>query len=285
MGAASVTYSGAKTALVTPDDGTSISGLTRTIRYTAIEEEDIINSAAQALPRGADGKITSLAYILKDLSRNTLVAEYNTEKIVPIASISKLITAIVARKLIKPTEKISLNRQVLATYGNTAGFKVGETFTAEDLMYPLLMVSSNDAAEAFAQAYGRKDFIKAMNDFTQSIGAYRTSFKDPSGLDAQNVSTAGDLATILEWIYINDPAIIDITELKSKTLRSHVFVNPTHFLSWSNYRGGKNGYTVEANRTAAQFFLLGVSKDLYVAVILGSSERDADMIKLLEKVK
>ena len=279
------TFSEVQTAMTSTDDGTSISGFTRTIRYTALEEEDIIDSAIQALPRGVDGKITSGAYIVKDLSTNTIAEQYNADKILPIASISKLVTAIVARKLISPATHITLNREVLATYGNTASFKVGETFTAEDLLYPLLMVSSNDAAEAYAQFYGRPKFIKAMNDFVQSIGAYRTSFKDPSGLDGQNISTANDLVTILEWIRANDPGIIDITQLKSKTLRAHTFVNPTHFLSWSNYLGGKNGYTTEANRTAAQLFALGKNKNIYAVVILGSSARDPDMIKLLEKVK
>ena len=285
MHSATTTLSEVKTAFVSPDDGTSISGFSRTIRYTAFEEEDILDMAVQALPHGADGKITSLAYVVKDISRNTVAAQYNTDRILPIASITKLVTAIVARKLISPTAHITLNREVLATYGNTAGFKVGETFTADDLLYPLLMVSSNDAAEAYAQYYDRKKFIQAMNDFTQSIGAYRTSFRDPSGLDGQNVSTASDLALILEWILKNDKGIIDITELKSKTVRSHTFINPTHFLSWSNYRGGKNGYTTEANRTAAQLFALGPSKDLYEVVILGSDTRDADVLKLLEKIK
>jgi len=282
---ATTTLSEVKTAFVSPDDGTSISGFTRTIRYTALEEEDILDSAAQALPRGADGKITSLAYLVKNLTRNTVAVQYNTDTVLPIASVTKLVTAIVARKLIDPTTHITLNRDVLSTYGNTAGFRVGETFTASDMLYPLLMASSNDAAEAYAQFYGRKKFIQAMNDFTQSIGAYRTSFKDPSGLDGQNVSTTNDLATILEWIRANDPEIISVTQLKSKTIRSHTFTNPTHFLSWSNYKGGKNGYTTEANRTAVQLFAVGASKDIYAVIILGSGARDSDMIKLLEKVK
>ena len=173
---------------------------------------------------------------------------------------------------------------ILVTYGNTAQFRVGETFTAADLLYPLLMVSSNDAAEAYAQSYGRKKFIAAMNDFTQSIGAYRTSFSDPSGLSPRNVSTASDLATILGWLQKNDPEVIAVTQLKSKTLGSHTFVNPTHFLSWSNYAGGKNGFIPEANRTGASLFTMGKSKDLYAVVVLGSASRDSDEAQLLRKI-
>jgi D-alanyl-D-alanine carboxypeptidase len=55
-------------------------------------------------------------------------------------------------------------------------------------------------------------------------------------------------------------------------------------LSWSYYIGGKNGYLPEADRTTASLFTLGPNKDIYAAVVLGSDNRDADVIKLLEKV-
>jgi D-alanyl-D-alanine carboxypeptidase len=255
------------------------------VRYTALEEEDLINEAAQALPSGADSKITADAYIVKDLMTGAISAEYAENRLLPIASLTKLITAVVARRLIPPDTKIEITKEIVATYGNTAGFKAGEVFTADDLLYPLLMVSSNDAAEAYARVYGRAQFISAMNAFSQSIGAYRTYFADPSGLSPQNESTATDLVLIIDWIRKNDPVIVDITDLKMDTMRNHTWVNPTHFLSWSYYVGGKNGYTDEADRTAVGLFALGPRKDIYVVVVLGSESRDADIIKLLKKIK
>jgi D-alanyl-D-alanine carboxypeptidase len=266
-------------------DDTAVTGLTRIIRYTASEEEDMINETASSLPSGADGAITATAYIVKDLDTGTAVVEYNDERLQPIASLTKLVTAEIAREFIDPDMPITLTSEIMRTYGNTANFRVGETFSASDLMYPLLLVSSNDAAEAYAQSYGRAKFLKAMNDFTQRIGAFRTYFDDPSGLSPKNESTATDMAIILDWIRRNDPTIIDITQLKSKTIRNHTWVNPTHFLSWSYYLGGKNGYTDEADRTAASLFSLTPRKDTYAVVILGSSNRDADVIKLLKKVR
>jgi D-alanyl-D-alanine carboxypeptidase len=124
-----------------------------------------------------------------------------------------------------------------------------------------------------------------MNDWVQSIGAYRTYFADPSGLSPDNVSTVNDMALILDWIRLKEPEIIDITALKTKTIRAHTWVNPTHFLSWSYYIGGKNGYTTEANRTGAALFKLGKNKNVYAVIVLGSGNRDADVIKLLEKVR
>lgn len=269
---------------VTPVDGTSISGARRTIRYTASEEENLIEAATKALPVAEKG-VTAKAYIIKNLSEDEVVLDRNTDQAMPIASVTKLVTAVVARRLIDPDERVTITRGIMSTYGNTALFKVGETLKASDLLYPLLMVSSNDAAEAFAQDYGRADFIRAMNDWAQSIGAYRTYFADPSGLSPKNISTVHDLTLIIDWIRKNDPVILETSLLKSKTVRAHTWVNPTHFLSWSYYAGGKNGYTSEANHTSVALFKLGPRKNVYAIIILNSGNRDADMLKLLGKVR
>ncbi|MES2216217.1 MAG: serine hydrolase [Patescibacteria group bacterium] len=266
-------------------DGTSISGFSRTIRYSAAEEEDIINTAAQMLPQSPTGTITASAYVVRNLTTGEFLIGHNADQLVPVASLTKLVTAIVARKVTDPTERITVGRNVMATYGNTAEFQAGETFTANDLYYPLLMVSSNDAAEAFALAYGRKEFIQQMNDFVQSIGAYHSYFADASGLSPYNISSANDLALILDWIRKNDPHILEITMEKSRTIRAHTWVNPTHFLSWSTYLGGKNGYTPEADRTGALLFAHGSKKEVYSVVVLGSELRDQDVVTLLAKVR
>ncbi len=256
-----------------------------TTRYSAGEEEDVINSAALSLPKNGVEHVGAKAYLVKDMTTGSVIVNTNTDQLLPIASLTKLVTAVVARKLISDSAHITITKSVMATYGNTAEFTAGETFSAGNLIYPLLMVSSNDAAEAYAEYYGRAKFIQAMNDFTQSIGAYRTYFSDSSGLDPRDVSTANDLAIIIDWIRKNDPTIIDITELKAYTIRSHTWVNPTHFLSWSYYIGGKNGYLPEADRTNVSLFKWGSKGDVYAIVVLGSSNRDADTIALLKKIK
>jgi D-alanyl-D-alanine carboxypeptidase len=278
-------FSSATDAFQEIADGTSISGFTRTIRYTADEEEGLIDGAVQDLPPSPTGEITATTYYVRNLTSDTSVLEYGGDTVMPIASVTKLITAVIAREVIDPQERIVIGRDIVATYGNTAQFAVGEVFEAKDLYYPLLMVSSNDAAEALAQSYGRKEFIKLMNEFTQSIGAYRTNFVDPSGLSPENISSASDLALIIDWIRKNDPEIIRITAEKSRIVRNHTWINPTHFLNWSNYMGGKNGYIPEANRTGVSLFTMGPKKDLYVFVILGSESRDRDVVTLLEKAR
>jgi D-alanyl-D-alanine endopeptidase (penicillin-binding protein 7) len=270
-------------------DGTLRDGLIRRITFTADEEEDLVNSAVSSL-KGGSGRIDASAYIVKDLTTGQVWTEYDSERLKPIASLTKLITAEVARRTIPKTKPITITTAITNTFGNTAGFKAGETFTAEELMYPLLMVSSNDAAEAFARTLGRAKFLKEMNNFMQEIGAYRTYFDDPSGLSPLNVSTASDMALILEWLRKNDPAVLDLTLMRTKTIRGHTWINPTHFLSWSYYLGGKNGFTDEAGKTGASLLELGPvqangKKDVYAIVVLGSDNRDEDVIRLINKVK
>lgn len=267
-----------------PIDGTSISGFKRLVSYTASEEEGLLTAATLSLPKGFVEGISAKSYVIKDVKSNKIIAQKDSDKLLPIASLTKLVTAVVADKVYKGDEKIKITESIMSAYGNTAQFRVGEVILAKDLFYPLLMVSSNDAAEAFAQAYGRKEFIRAMNEFVQSIGAYRTTFVDPSGLSENNRSTSNDLITIMTWVEKNEPNIIEITKLKTKTVKAHTWTNPAHFLSWSNYKGGKNGYTEEAHQTGVALFEMG-SKNLYAVAVLGSKMRDADVVKLLGKVK
>ncbi len=70
--------------------------------------------------------------------------------------------------------------------------------------------------------------------------------------------------------------------VKSKQIRLHNWVNPTHFLNLTSYAGGKNGYLPEAGRTSVSLWRLGNNKRLYLSIILGSSNRDADTLKVLD---
>lgn len=252
-------------------------------------EEDptsVIEQAKNTLPHHKDINASASAYVVLDTQTGVITAEKNAGQALPIASISKLVTAMVARTKMTANQRIEITEPMLRAYGNTARFRIGEKYQLNELLYPLLMVSSNDAAEVIAQAYGRRAFIQAMNDWASSIGAYHTYFDDPSGLSPNNVASARDIATIMQWIAQNDPSVLDITLTKVKNLRTHTWVNPTHFLNLSSYRGGKNGYTTEAGRTGVSMFKVvkdGTSRT-YILVILNSQNRDHDMLELLDFV-
>ncbi len=263
-------------------DPTFISRFSRVAVYSADSGRETIESAKQSLPKFANKKITAKSYIVSDIDRDAVVLEKDADKLMPIASITKIVTAVVAKRLIKENESIIIDSKALSTYGNEARLRDGEKFKLRELLYPLLMVSSNDSSEAIARHYGRQKFIKEMNNFVSEIGAYRTYFKDPSGLSPSNVSTVNDLLIITKYIIKNYPEIFEITKEKSKTIRTHTWTNTTHLLNLDSYFGGKNGYTPEANRTSISLFKLGKNERFFAVIFLGSSSRDNDILDLLE---
>src|SRR5687767_2771138 len=103
--------------------------LTQTIRYTANEEEDVINSAIGTLPKD-DDRVTARSYLIKDLTDNTVWTEYDSERLLPVASLTKLVTAVMVQKYIKADDKIEITPDIVSVFGNTAGFRAGEVFTA-----------------------------------------------------------------------------------------------------------------------------------------------------------
>jgi len=236
----------------------------------------------------SDFDITALAYIAADIETGEVFAEsYGTTNL-PVASITKLVTAVVAHEQIPESTLVTITQAMLNTEGASGKLKLGEKIKAGDLLYPLLMVSSNDASEALARTHGRVAFINLMNEKVKSWGALNTRFADPSGLSYNNSSNVRDLFTIVRAVYKQHPDLFSITKLKTKSVRGHTWTNPTHFLNMSSYEGGKNGYTDQANRTAASVFKVkdGEGNEHPVAIIvLRSGDRDADTLEILEYVE
>jgi len=264
-------------------DPTFISRFSRGFAYIAeASREDFDETTISAV---ASPSVSALAYTVTSIDKGNTLVEHDAERLLPIASITKLIAAVIAKKVFDENHTIEITGQMLATEGDTGKLRLGEKIKVKDLLYPLLMVSSNDAAEALAQTYdakhGRGKFVKEMNDWAGSIGAYRTYFRDPSGLSSNNMSTARDISIIAKWIKENEPEIFDITLTKARTMRTRTWINPTHFLNLSSYDGGKNGFTTEAGLTSVSLFSFGIPKRYYSVVLLGSKQRDADTLAVL----
>jgi len=198
--------------------------------------------------------LTANAYLVVDLETNEAIIKKNETKIFPIASVSKLVTALVALDVLKPEQTITVSPRAWETFGNSAKLKLGQTMPLQVALYPLLLSSSNDIAEAIAETYGRERFIKRMNKTVKEIGMVRTSFADPSGLSPENVSTSADLAKLANYIYKNKPEILAITREQQYSYNKQTWKNINDISLMSHYLGGKNGYTEEANRTLVSLF-------------------------------
>ncbi len=214
------------------------------------------------------------SYAVAELSRGQVLLEKKSGTSRPIASITKLFTALVASELIKEGEAISV--------GN------GESYTLGDLYYPLLLRSDNSVAASMASHIGTSDFMAAMNEYVQSLGMPMTSFADSSGLSPKNVSTAYDLTTFARHLYLERGDILATSKEARATIKSVSgmkwnMTNQNKLASDPYFVGGKLGFTDEAAQTALSIFALPVDGQTHViaVVVLGSQDWKQDTRTLL----
>lgn len=233
-------------------------------------------------------KITAASYAVVDLETGDLIVAKDDETPRPIASVSKLLTALTSLDVINQYQVATIQAAAVATYGTQGNLKAGEKLPINELLFPMLLESSNDAAEALATHFGRASFINQINNKAVAIGLTKTHFDDPSGLSPQNVSTARDLARLAKHIYQYKRYIFDVTNQAKHTYNSQTWFNNNKLVGTSGYLGGKNGFTDEAEQTQVALFNLPLSEfgdRPVVLVILKSTDRDKDMSTLVNFVK
>ncbi len=241
-------------------------------------------------------QISADAYLVADLDSGDILLEHNSGREYPIASLTKLITALTSLDVVNQYQTARVSSRASATYGDFGGLKEGELVSVGTLLYPLLLESSNDAAEVIAEHYGRNRFLSQMNKKARSIGLNMTHFDDPSGLSPKNTSTAQDLFTLAQYVYRHKSYVLDITKTAMKKVekenlgaKTHTWYNNNYFVVKGNprYLGGKNGYTDAAGRTLISLFSLPLSefqKRNIAVIVLASENREKDAEKLVQYV-
>ncbi len=167
-------------------------------------------ASATGSPGGRSARASAAKPKLQVKSKIALVVDAKTDdvllakditRVVPIASITKLMTAIVVLDANLPMdEKLKISAEDRDTLmGTTSRLHVGWTLSREDMLHLALMSSENRAAAALSRYYpgGRVAFIRAMNDKAKALGMTRTHFINPNGLTPENVSTATDLVKLV----------------------------------------------------------------------------------------
>ncbi len=263
------------------------------------EEEVPIEKAPVAKPTPVKrdlNKITSEAFVVGNLDTGEVYLKFNSDRLYPIASLSKLFTAIIAKHNMDKDSKITITSGMLEAFGNAGHLTEGEILTVDELLYPLLLESSNDAAEALAETYGYQNFISLMNGFAKEIGLQNTSFRDSSGLSSMNISNADDLLILANYIYKNETDILAKTRLSEMTLATtternfHHFVSINPFTPYEPFIGGKTGRTKEAKESMVSLFnyqMKNSTTTIPIAVIILRSEfgeREMDTERILEKL-
>ena len=172
-----------------------------------------------------------------------------------------------------------------------SGIREGETYAAGELLYPLLMTSSNIAAEAFttsASSSDRAGFMSLMNGYSWEIGMPHAFFADPSGLDSKNAGTARGFLAMAQYLYKSRPDILAVTRTATTTFATttdhgaHVLVNIHPFASDPRFLGGKTGHTNAALYT--MLTILKIQNQPIAFIVLRSQDRTKDTALLVDRL-
>ena len=201
--------------------------------------------------------LKSQAALVVDQQSGEILLGKNMESKLPIASLTKLMTAIVTLDAeLDPDEPVTISKaDVDRLRGSHSRLQVGTTLTRDDLLHLALMASENRAASAITSSYpgGKDSCVLAMNLKAQLLGMSGTRFEDGTGLSGRNVSTAQDLAKLVQAAHAY-PKIRDYTTSTSYQVkigrRAMRFGNTNNLTRSSRWDIGlsKTGYIAEAGR-------------------------------------
>ncbi len=241
----------------------------RTLIYLLIFQCFLVNlSTAYAAP-----SLLSESAILIDAKSGTILAQKDADKKMYPASLTKIMTAIIAIEMGKLTDVITVDDDTPHEIeGSHIALEPGEILTLKDLLYALMLPSANDAASAIAKYYGKSSdgFVKIMNQKAKELGAFNTHFENPHGLHSENhYTTAADLALITKYAMENETfrKIVATTKYEIQTTNkkdepryfttlnkllyntnnNQIYVDGAYISPYYEYAtGAKTGYTPEA---------------------------------------
>ncbi|MGO9118079.1 MAG: serine hydrolase [Desulfomonilaceae bacterium] len=249
-------------------------------------------------------RVKAKAMMCVDCSSNKIMLADNASEPLPIASITKLLTAMVVIDEMDLDKILEVPSDITEVEQHKIGIRPGDTFTARDLLHGMLIASGNDCAEVLARAYargGRLGFMSRMKSKAAEIGASRIGLYTPSGLDAKmalgkkdgrtlearkpNTASAEDVAAIARKAFAY-PLISSIAQMRTYTMRTRNPV-PRDYNVANNDRllhknlpiaGAKTGFTNKAGKCIVALF-----KDQqkeHVIVVLNSPQH----FKAAEKI-
>lgn len=223
--------------------------------------------------------INAKNYALIDADTNYLILEKNGFNFVPIASLSKMMTALVVLDLFKLDEIVEVNNEATKVIGSKIGFQSGEKFSVFDLLQGLLINSGNDAAYALALHSGSlARFTDLMNQKAQNLGMKKSVFKDPAGLDDTAGSTAFDLGILARAVLKNE-TLTGITskaeaEIVSQFGLKHQLKNSNRLVTVEMPFAGAIGLKTGFTPSAGHSLVAAAKRDerTLIAIILSTYE-------------
>ena len=268
-----------------------------TISYANIDDNEIIDvdeikkETIETVAKNADElKLNARVGLIFDRNSKTILYEKNGLKQVPMASTTKIMTAIVVLENSNLNDIVTISKKAAGTGGSRLGLKANDKITVHDLLYGLMLKSGNDAAVALAEHVGGgiEGFADLMNKKASEMGLINSHFVTPHGLDQEkHYTTAYELAGMADYA-LNIPKFKEVVNSKSYNItinaRSSLIGNTNELLGNLNgVYGVKTGFTNGAGRclvTACKRNDLDI-----ITIVLGADTkkiRTLDSIKLIE---
>ncbi len=219
--------------------------------------------------------LRSSAVMVQDAATGEIVLNKNSDAVVPIASITKLVTAmVILDRGLDLEQRIVVSREdVDRVKGTRSRLMPGSILTRDELLLLALMASENRAAAALGRTYpgGMSAFVQAMNDKARELGMTDSRFVEPTGLSAANVASPRDLVKLVRAAH-GYPLIREYSTQERATV--HPFKRPLRFVNTNNLvrsshwdiELSKTGYISEAGRCLVMHVRLA-SKDLIVVLL------------------
>lgn len=258
-----------------------------------------------------DLSLQARAAIVLELENNNVLFEKNADEILPLASISKLMTAFVARMYAPENGIVTITSEDLSTEGDS-GLRPGERWQLGELIDAMLIASSNDAAHAVASFVGTRAqegavegallpgdeyFSRLMNDTARLLGFTHTQFFNETGLDVTPTQSGGygsarEVAKLLEKLYAMFPRTLEVTSRTYAKVKSvdggiYGFQNTNEAIRHlPGLMGSKTGYTDLAGGNLAILFDRGIGSR-FIVVVLGSTHegRFSDMQMIVDAIR
>jgi D-alanyl-D-alanine carboxypeptidase len=246
------------------------------IRNWSIPEPDIKSSTATAIEINSQGD-------------KKILLSKNSEHPYLIASISKLMAAIVAVDSYSLDQTTIISQTAANQIGSTSPLREGDNLYVKDLISLSLMQSDNGAAYALAEIMGVHNFVREMNEKARSLGLKQTNFFTPSGLtdfnQRNNYSNASELTEMVIFLWTQPEYEIIREILRKKSVAIYDATGAFYYRSTSNNRfigkyssfvGGKTGYLPSAGECLISVFQRQGSDNYLVITVLGSEDRFSD---------
>jgi len=234
--------------------------------------------------------LSAKAAISYDTSTDTMIFVKEINSRLPIASLTKIMTAVIALENLDLNQEVTVGARAAGIGEDSMGLSYNEKFKLEDLVYGMILKSGNDAAEVVAEAskFKRADYIHLMNKKAEDLGLSNTRFTNPTGLqgDGEQYSTAKELLVLTRYAlqkeeFAKIAATYEYDIDATSKHKAYVLYNETNLLTtYPGVMGVKTGYTDEAGLCLVTY--LDFQGHKIIAILLNSQNRRAEMGELLD---